>query len=126
MNQIHQDKKNVLVVDDEPVICELLEDVLDMLGYNPITYGNPLEAIKSFRDNHMNIQFVIMDMMMPVMNGQGVFKEMKKIDPEIKAIILSGYSLIDEIDEMLANGVVGFLQKPVTIEQLTDIISQLE
>ena len=125
MNQLSHDKKNVLVIDDEPVICELLEDVLEMLGFNPMTYSSPLDAIDVYRGLNQKVYFVIMDMMMPMMNGQELFIEMRQINPDVKVVVLSGYSMINKIDDMLKNGVVGFLQKPVTINQLTDIIRKI-
>lgn len=116
-------KKTILVIDDEDVIRNLMNDVLTMLGYNVILCSAPMEAIELYREQKENIDLILMDMMMPGMNGPELYAAMNAIEPNNKVIVLSGYSMADEVEQMLEDGVIGFVQKPVTIAKLKEIIS---
>lgn len=117
-------KKTILVIDDEDVIRNLMNDVLDMLGYNVILCSAPVEAIELYRQHKDRIDLILMDMMMPGMNGPELFEAMNAIDSNNKVIVLSGYSMADEVEQMLKDGAIGFIQKPVTIAKLKEIISE--
>jgi two-component system, cell cycle sensor histidine kinase and response regulator CckA len=67
----------------------------------------------------------MLDMIMPGMGGAETFAEMKKIDPDVPVIIISGYSLPDEVRQLLSQGCRGFLQKPFLIPELFHKICQL-
>jgi CheY-like chemotaxis protein len=106
------------------VIRELMGEILDMLGYVPILCGSPVEAIKLFSDLHKEISLVFMDMMMPEIGGRQLFQEFIKIDPTKKVIVLSGYAMEYETKRLMEDGITAFIQKPVSIKQLSKIINE--
>lgn len=114
--------KKILVIDDEDVIRELMGEILDMLGYEPILCGSPVEAIKLFTNRHKEISLVFMDMMMPEISGRQLYQEFIKIDASKKVIVLSGYSMEHETKKLIEDGVTAFIQKPVSIKELSKII----
>ncbi len=116
------DKKTILVIDDEDVIRNLMKDVLEMLGYNVLLCSAPLDALELYREQRRSLDLILMDMMMPGMNGPELYREMNAIDNNNKVIVLSGYSMADEVEGMLSEGVIGFIQKPVTINKLKEVI----
>ena len=115
----------LLVVDDEPYILKSLAGVLDDLGYDVITANGGQEALARFRDERGRIDAVLLDMVMPDMNGEQVLGELKKWNPSVKVILSSGYSLngLGGKDRNLA--VDGFIQKPYQIEQLAAEIGRV-
>jgi len=115
----------ILVIDDEAIIRDLLKDILDMLGYEVLVTGSPLEAIHIFEKEHQNIHLVILDMIMPEMNGRQLFRELKRINPTVKGILLSGYSLEGEVEKSLSEGIIDFLQKPVSIKELSSVLERI-
>ena len=115
----------ILVIDDEAIIRELLNDILTMLGYEVIITGSPKEAIEIFTKEHENIHLVILDMIMPEMNGRQLFKRLKEIDQTVKGILLSGYSMEGEVEKSLSEGIIDFVQKPVSIKELSEILSRV-
>lgn len=117
-------KKTILVIDDEDVIRNLMKDVLDMLGYNVLLSSEPKDALELYRMHKTEIDLILMDMMMPGMNGPELYKAMNQIDPNNKVIVLSGYSMADEVEQMLNDGVIGFVQKPVSIAKLKEILAE--
>ncbi|PKM51340.1 MAG: hypothetical protein CVV02_06970 [Firmicutes bacterium HGW-Firmicutes-7] len=117
-------KKKILVIDDEDVIRELMGEILDMLGFVPILCGSPVEAIQLFSDLHNEISLVFMDMMMPEISGRQLYHEFVKIDANKKVIVLSGYSMEHETKKLMEDGITAFIQKPVSIKELSKIINE--
>jgi len=116
----------VLVIDDDPNIRELSKDVLQGLGYSVITASDGKEGIGLYKDNKNTINIVVLDMIMPVMNGPEVFKNLKAIDPDVNVIIVSGYDSegFAGIKGLLEGGVKGFVQKPFTLKAISKVIKQ--
>lgn len=120
-----ENQTRVLVIDDEEIIRDLLNDILTMLGYDAIITGSPQEALKIFKEQHKNIHLVILDMIMPEMNGRQLFSQLKAIEPDVKGILLSGYSLEGEVEKSLSEGIIDFLQKPVSIKELSEVLERV-
>ncbi|MHC4873995.1 MAG: hybrid sensor histidine kinase/response regulator [Planctomycetota bacterium] len=114
--------KTILIVDDEEVIristCAILED----MGFNIISAENGKQALDIFKQNSKSIDLVILDMIMPEMNGKECFTKMKKISPEVKVILSSGYSRDTEVQSMVSEGLKGFIRKPFRTESLCETI----
>ncbi len=122
--QIVHGSGTILLIDDESFVREVAGNMLEKLGYKVITCNDGQEAIEYYKSFYNEIDVVIIDMIMPKLNGQDTFRELKKINPTIKAIIASGYSIDDTIQEVLDEGVLGFIQKPLKIDQLSCAIAQ--
>ncbi len=112
----------LLVVDDEPYILNALTGILQDVGYHVIPANSGRQAIAVFEKEKDRIDAVLLDMIMPDLNGQQVLAKLKKSRPDIKVILSSGYSLngIEEKDQPAAGD--GFIQKPYHIEQLTSLL----
>jgi len=113
----------ILVVDDEFNIRNILKEIFEMNGFHVLTAENGKEGVELFEQHAHHIDLVILDMVMPVMSGRQAFKEIKKRKKDQKVIIISGYLSRDELQEILANGALGFISKPFQIE---DIISKVK
>lgn len=118
------DLKKILVVDDEDIIRELMGEILTLLGYEPLLCGSPVDAIELFKNRHGEISLVFIDMIMPEISGRQLFEEFLKIDPSIKVVILSGYSMGYETNKLIEEGVSAFVQKPVSIKELAKVIQE--
>ncbi len=115
----------ILLVDDENIIRTVGTDILNSLGYSVTGAADGAEAVKIYSKEWQNIDLVILDMIMPNLNGRDCFRELKKINPNIKAILSSGYGLESRSQEILDEGVMGFIQKPYRVDQLSKIITEV-
>ncbi|MBN1699460.1 MAG: PAS domain S-box protein [Spirochaetales bacterium] len=116
---------HILFVDDEKVICSSIRTMLSQSGYRVSTRNNGMEAVEFYAAAHEDVDLVILDMIMPEMNGLEVFLKMKEIHHGIKALIVSGYSVGDDIGKAREAGVAGFLQKPFGLSDITEKISSI-
>jgi len=114
---------HILVVDDEEIVQKLFPKILSRLSYRVSVCKDGDEAVRYYAEHWEDIDAVIIDMIMPSMGGKETFLEMKKINPEVKAILCSGYTFNGDAQEALENGAVGFVQKPV---QYAELIEQLK
>ena len=118
-------KETILLVDDEAVIAEITKEILEMLGYRTLLAGSGQEAISVFTEKHAAINLVILDMVMPGMSGAKVFEALRSLKPDIKIIVYSGYFINDEIQSLLDRGGCEFIQKPFSIEALSEKIREM-
>lgn len=117
-------KGTVLLVDDEEVIRNSAQALLEEFGYDVVQAGNGREALKIYRENPEAIDLVLLDMMMPVMDGKECFQELKKIDPDVKVVFSSGFSENNEIEELTKNGETAFVAKPYLFKDLSKILAE--
>lgn len=109
-------KETILLVDDEKIVLESGCELLQKLGYNVVTAENGQQALELFRRKKGLVALVVLDMIMPGMSGGKVFDQLRQIDPEIKVLLSSGYSIDGEAAEILDRGCNGFIQKPFRVE----------
>jgi len=107
----------VLLVDDEETVLSVGRRMLELLGFSVLTAANGIEALRIFREHAASIVCVILDLTMPMMNGVEAFSELKKIRPDIRVIISSGYSEYEISERFAGNTVSGFVQKPYHFEE---------
>jgi PAS domain S-box-containing protein len=120
-------EETILLVDDEEDVRTLSKSQLETLKYKVLLAANGPQAIKIYKKNKRKIDLVIVDMIMPEMNGKETFSELQKIDPKVKVLLMSGFSQKDEVNEVLKRGAIGFIQKPFTFQKLsTDINKALK
>jgi CheY-like chemotaxis protein len=115
----------VLLVDDEDVILEVGQDLLEAMGYQVLIARDGKEAIEVYRKNQDEIDIVVLDMVMPHMGGGEAYDSMKKINPDIKVLLLSGFSIDGEAAEILKRGCDGFIQKPFNTKDLSGKIREI-
>lgn len=112
----------ILIVDDEDAVRTTATLILEKLGYEVISAKNGKEGVDLFREKHEEIDLVFLDMMMPEMSGTESFDAMKKIDPDVKVVIASGFSQNNEVDRLLKEGLVEFINKPYRMSSLSQIL----
>jgi CheY-like chemotaxis protein len=114
----------ILVVDDEEFITMLAKQVLSEDGYRVITAKNGFQAIEIYQQMKDSIALVILDFVMPVMDGADVFAELQYINPNVSVVLSSGFAEQDRLRGMLASGLRGFIPKPYTQKKLLEQIRQ--
>lgn len=117
--EILKGSETVLLVDDEDMILDVGRDLLEKLGYEVLTAKSGIEAIEIYRTSQKQIDIVILDMVMPKMGGGDTYEKLKDIDPAVKVLLSSGYSIEGQASKILSRGCDGFIQKPFDIKSLT-------
>jgi len=115
----------ILVVDDEEMVLKMCAQVLRRIGHKVTTVSNGKEAVEYYRKSWKHIDLVILDMVMPELGGRDTFIAMREINPEIKAILSSGYSIDGPAQEILDEGVQAFIQKPFDTKKLSDKVAEV-
>lgn len=115
----------ILVVDDEDMVAEVCRSMLKELGYLPILAHSGKRAIDLYKKHKGAIRLVILDIVMPSMDGSRVYKELKAINSDIKVLLCSGYSIDNKAAALLDEGCDGFIQKPFNIEELSRTIREI-
>lgn len=115
----------ILLVDDEDGVRFIASKMLKKMGFTVYEASNGKEAIAIFNENKNKISLVLMDIVMPEMDGREAFYKLKEIDSNVKVILLSGFTREASIDLLIKAGVKGFLLKPYTIQNLKDKISEV-
>ena len=114
---------NILIIDDEEIILETVSEMLKTLNCHVSIASNGPDGIAIYRENPLNYDIIILDKIMPLMNGKDVYLELQKINPQVKVILASGYS-DEQAQEILDLGVADFIRKPYTISDLSKILSK--
>ena len=112
-------KETLLVVDDEDMILEVASDMLEALGYTVLTARGGKEALNVYENQKDDIDLVILDMIMPDLGGGAVYDKLKAMNPELKVLLSSGYSINGQAAEILERGCNGFIQKPFNLGELS-------
>jgi len=118
-------KETVLLVDDEETIIEVIEKALLLTGFKVLVARGGEEAVEVFKKNRERIDIVILDMIMPGMGGGKVFDALRAIQPGVKVVLSSGYSIDGEASQIMARGCNGFIQKPFGIKELSQKIREV-
>jgi len=114
----------VLVVDDEPAICEIMKTTLEMYNYRVLVANDGLAAIALLAEYKDYIHAVLMDMMMPTMDGLTASHLLKRLNPNLKAFATSGLGSTDAASRAEKLGFQGFLAKPFTTRELLELLRQ--
>ena len=112
----------ILLVDDEETVRMLGRRVLERIGFEVITAQDGLEAVELFRAHRDRVRLVLLDLMMPRLDGQEALTALRAIDPDVKVILCSGYNAEDVTPRFEEARISGFLQKPYDVAALSDAI----
>jgi two-component system, cell cycle sensor histidine kinase and response regulator CckA len=115
----------ILLVDDEEMIIRVGKGMLEKIGYRVMTASSGKKAVELFRNSPEPIDLVLLDMIMPEISGDEVFEKLMEIDPHVKVLLCSGYSVDGKADELLRKGCLGFIQKPYTIRAISHKIREI-
>ncbi len=123
--EVLRGSERVLLIDDEGMILDVGKEMLTALGYKAMLAGSGREAIGLYKENQDKIEIVILDMIMPDMNGGEVYDTLKEINPKVRVLLSSGYSIDGEANEIMKRGCDGFVQKPFNMKQLSVKIREI-
>ena len=110
----------ILLVDDEPEVGVLTQLILCEEGYKVVTAQDGDQAIAIFEKLVPHISLVILDLIMPGMDGEDVFNRLRELDPGISVVLSSGFTNQEKLERMLARGLRGFIPKPFTQQRLLE------
>ena len=116
-------EERVLVIDDEEMVRTLLSDLFKTYGYSILLADEGQQGIDLYRENHQNIQLVLVDMTMPNLDGKATVKELMKIDKNVKVLLMSGYSEQEVMNEFESTILEGFLSKPFNCAELMEKVT---
>jgi PAS domain S-box-containing protein len=114
----------VLLVDDEETIRGMGAEMLKLLGFSVVTANDGREAVEVYKAS-TDISFVILDLTMPHMDGEQCFRELRKLNPDVKVIMSSGFSEMEVTQKFVGKGLAGFIQKPYKFSALRESIMGL-
>ncbi|MBU0638456.1 MAG: response regulator, partial [Planctomycetes bacterium] len=115
----------LLIVDDEPSVRDVSNVMVRRLGFNALIANDGQEALAVFREHAASITGVLVDLSMPVMDGVAAAQEMKRLKPETRIILCSGYDAQDAMERFAADGIDAFLQKPYQLRELRETLTRV-
>jgi len=118
-DDIMKGKETILIADDEDMIIDVSKQMLEEIGYKCLIAKSGKEAIEIYKKNKDDIDMIILDMIMPDMGGGETYDKIKEINPEVRVLLSSGYSIDGEATEILERGCNGFIQKPFNLRELS-------
>ncbi len=121
--EIMKGSGTILIVDDEEMVLDVGVRVLKKLGYFVLESNNGRNAVELYAKVQDKIDLVILDIVMPDMGGGDVYDRLKEINPDIKVLLVSGYSIDDQAREIMERGCDGFIQKPFSVKSMSEKIS---
>jgi PAS domain S-box-containing protein len=123
--EIQDGNKSILIIDDEPMVREMSRDMLNTIGYTVFVSDNGADGLKIFEDNSETIDLILLDLLMPEMNGITCFKKLKEIKNDVKVIISSGVADLNKRKELQEIGVAGYLEKPYSLKTIAESLKDL-
>ncbi|MCP3953985.1 MAG: response regulator [Desulfobacterales bacterium] len=117
--------ETLLLIDDEKTVLDVGREVLEILGYRVLAVTSGKEALSIYPENADQIDMVILDMIMPGMDGREIYEKLKAINPEVRVLLSSGYSINGEATKILEMGCDGFIQKPYNMGDLSAKIREI-
>jgi len=112
----------VLVVDDDETVCTLACRMLALLGFATVVAGDGRRALDVYRERRKDIACVLLDLTMPHMDGEEAYRELRRLDPDVRVILSSGYTEQDVTRRFQDVGLAGFIQKPYLFAALRDTL----
>ncbi|MBN1654966.1 MAG: PAS domain S-box protein [Deltaproteobacteria bacterium] len=110
----------ILVVDDEDSVLVVTANMLELMGFQTLSAKDGEEALKIYRSREKEIVCVLLDLTMPHMDGEETFRELRRINREVRVIMSSGYNEQEVTQRFVGKGLAGFIQKPYHYEKLEE------
>jgi two-component system, cell cycle sensor histidine kinase and response regulator CckA len=124
-DKLQKGQETVLLIDDEKMILDVGANMLEVLGYRVMIATGGKQGLKVYEQNKDAIDIVILDMIMPEIGGKETFDTMLQINPSVKVLLSSGYSLDGQAKDIMQGGCKGFIQKPFTMAELSKKIREI-
>ena len=116
-------KGTILLVDDEESLLALGTRMLEHLGFTVLAAADGLEAVELYRDRGKEIDLVLMDLTMPRMDGAEAFGELRRLDPDVRVVLASGFAAGDISSRFEGRKPSGIIQKPYTLAKLRESLA---
>ncbi|MFC1820384.1 response regulator, partial [Thermodesulfobacteriota bacterium] len=123
--EILKGKERILFIDDEDIIIDVGERILVQLGYDVVIAQSGQDALEIYQKEHNQIDLVILDMILPGISGEDIFEKLQALNPNVKVLLSSGYSLNGQAAKILERGCNGFIQKPFAIADMSQKIRNI-
>jgi CheY-like chemotaxis protein len=120
-----QGSGTILLVEDEELIKIIASAMIKKLGFSVIEASNGREALDLYQQNAADITLVVTDMGMPVMDGYALFRELKKLKPELPIIISSGFGAVDVTSRISCDDIAGLVGKPYSFDNLREVLKSV-
>ncbi|MDP2275177.1 MAG: response regulator [Archangium sp.] len=108
----------ILVVDDDQIVRKAVTGAIRQLGYEVLEAGGGEEAVAIYRGSPGKLRGVVLDMIMPGLSGRATYLALRELDPQVRVLLMSGYTMNEEVQAILDLGVRGFLSKPYSMDAL--------
>jgi two-component system cell cycle sensor histidine kinase/response regulator CckA len=118
-------RETILLVDDEEMIADIGKRMLEKLGYRVLLADSGSKALEAYKAHGNGIDLVILDMIMPELGGSEVFDKLKAMDPAVRVLLSSGYSINGQASQIMKRGCDGFIQKPFNLAQISKKIREI-
>ena len=115
----------ILVVDDERAVRDVTQRMLEALGFTVVLAASGAEAVEFFRVERQRVAIVLLDLTMPQLDGSATFTELRRIEPTVRVLLMSGFNEQDAVTRFSGKGLAGFLQKPFKPQALRDKLRAL-
>jgi PAS domain S-box-containing protein len=112
----------ILVVDDESTVRSVATQVLERTGFTVLAAASGVEAVRMFRARPADIRLVLLDLTMPGMGGEETMRQLRKIRPDVRVVLSSGFNEQEVIQRFIGENLAGFVQKPYTVQELRDAV----
>ncbi len=116
--------QTILLVEDEKSVLEAAQAMLQALNYHVLSASNGQEALQIYQRRQQAIALILSDMMMPDMDGVALFQALRARNPHLKMVMMTGYPLYQQAQEILSQGAVPWINKPMTFKELAQVIAQ--
>ena len=116
-------KLKILIVDDDPAICEYMETFLTQEGYDVKTLSDPSAVVDDVKEGAYHL--VILDLMMPKLHGIEVLKRIRKVDSDVAIVIFTGYPSLETAVESMKLDAVDYIKKPFSIDEFREVIQRV-
>jgi two-component system, cell cycle sensor histidine kinase and response regulator CckA len=117
--------KCVLLVDDEALVRRTCHRMLTRMGYEVLDAPDGQAALNLYRQHWRSISVVLLDMVMPNMNGSTTFEKLRQVNPDARVILSSGYPEDDTVNNLLTDPAVVFMRKPYGLQELLDTVQRV-
>jgi len=124
-DEVNKGSGFVLLVDDEEMILNVGNDMIECLGYHVVTAQGGIAGLEEYQKNMNDVDLVILDMIMPDLSGRDVFARLKEMNPGVRVILSSGYSMDGQAKEIMDQGCRGFIQKPFSLNNISQKIREV-
>ncbi|MBW1742991.1 MAG: response regulator, partial [Deltaproteobacteria bacterium] len=125
LDEVLRGTETILLADDEEGILDVGKQWLEEMGYEVMLAASGKEAVETYEEHKDEIDLVILDMIMPEMGGGEAYDRIKEANPQVRALLSSGYSIDGQANSILERGCDGFIQKPFDMNALSREIREI-